>query len=167
MDRLPKVTVSIDPGLRIFGAAIFSDDVLVSCDLLMGEQNTRIRGAGAWRENASALVDFIGARSVHDFAYESMQVYAGKYNSDPDDLLELMGVCGACAQAAGAPLNYGYKPREWMKGRGMAANHERIVRRLSGGELRALDRMYDRVPPSKREHVLEAVGVGLFHLRRL
>lgn len=167
-----ELMVSIDPGLRHFGFALWRGVRLVDARLLYGEACTRIRGADAWnacrRALVARLIEFgVLPEHVDEFAYEAMQVYGRGTNANPADLFELEGVSGACSAAFVNAKCTGYPSRQWMKGRSEFANHNRIRDRLREDERQALINGLGLIPNGKHEHVIEAVGIGLYHLRRL
>lgn len=158
--------LAIDPGLRHCGVASFRQGRLVGAALVQGAPEGR--GWPAWITMTEAIelavADRIAPGAV--LVLERPQVYAvGMSKGDPDDLLELTGIVGAVAarlEAQGAHVTL-YKPREWKGQVPKAVHNERVRSHLDPEELRILDGCGAR---SLIHNVTDAVGIGLFHLRR-
>jgi hypothetical protein len=164
--------ICLDPGLRSCGVAIFKDSVLWKT-LLPRSPDMHTRGPGAWKLMAEqfdeAIKEAIQGETFDEsdffhFVSEVPQVYlARKIAVDPDDLIQLAGVVGAClASVPGDAV--GYYPREWKKQMPKDIHHRRIRKRLAAGELAILEATH--CPPSLIHNVIDAVGIGLFHLAR-
>ena len=160
---MPNVTVSIDPGLRHLGLATFCDETLTYAGLIKNPETTA-RGPKAWVAMAEVVAREVDDRVLmtHDFASEVPQVYA-RGPGDPADLLELAGVVGAVAAVIGAGRATGYLPRVWKGQVPKAVMCRRIEDRLSDDEKDAVE----KCPASLRHNVLDAIGIGLYHLGRL
>ncbi len=165
---------SFDPGIRTAGVAMFRDSVLVHAGLARSEEH-HARGPAAWKKMGEAVeslvlgwtqgTTFCESDST-EFVCELMQVYGGPAGgkADPADLLELMGVNGVvAAQFDGAAC--GYTPRQWKKSVPKNIHSQRILARLTPGELTSLDD--PSIIPSLKHNAVDAVGIGLFHLLRL
>jgi len=129
-------------------------------------------------------------------ATEIMQVDGRTGRSQANALLQLQGVAGAVCGFVTTAESFGYKPSTWNKNRAKSGNHTRILRRLdkherfdlvyhsekiTDGDKKSLmeslkpkiagyDQLYERAADEKTgqaEHVLDAVGIGLYHLGRL
>lgn len=113
------------------------------------------RGPEIWR----ALAEAIPAEACADLlVMETMVVYEGS-TVDPADLLELQGICGACATVLpwGALLRV--EARTWSEGVPKDVRHARLERALADRGWR--DRLLP-VPARRLNDVLDAVGIGLW-----
>lgn len=165
--------VSIDPGLRGCGVAVFRDTELVWASYIRSP-NAKDRGPKAWLDMAiqveaelrSLFEDLFIEGGTLDAALvvEVPQVYRGaQQKGDPDDLLQLVGVEGWVAGLLRAVRVVGYRPREW-KGQVPKDVHVRRIEAILLPEEKA--RM-QKCPASLRHNMLDGVGIGLFHVRRL
>lgn len=107
-----SVLVSIDPGLRVSGVAVFADKKLVRAAAVHNPNRTE-RGLQAWIDMAVEIKDWVGSvEAVGVLVIESQQIYRG-LKVNPDDILQLTGVSAACAMGIPAERYVSYLPREW------------------------------------------------------
>lgn len=163
--------ISLDPGLRLCGVAVFRDGVLTWAGLA---RNTNLtdRGAQAWLSMADAVMHALPMgtllRPPDLLVHELMQVYETKrQKGDPADLIELAGVSGAVVGTLDPRRAISYLPREWKGQIGKEVHHPRARSKLSEQEAATLDRCLESVPVSLRHNVMDAVALGLFQLKRL
>lgn len=162
--------LSVDPGLRCVGVALFKDGVLVRAAALRGPVTGR--GPAVWASLAVLVDTWVAARvPVADLAgpctlvVEMMKVQV-KGRADPSDLLELSGVTGAIVGRLSADcwLAEGFEPAAW-KGQ--------VPRDIYGarveGHLRA-EGLWSRVEvPSRATELndaMHAAGLGRWYLAR-
>lgn len=152
--------VSVDPGLRVCGVAVFTDGVLTRA-LLVKNPEQRLRGPVAWLAMAEAVS--VEVKGCDELVVEVPQVYgAGKQKGDPNDLIQVAGVGAWVGSALNPKQATGYLPREWKGQVPKEVHNARIEKKLTTQELS----VFDPCPPSLRHNVLDAVGLGLYHLRR-
>lgn len=174
---MSEVVLSIDPGLRVVGCAVFVDNRLVACDVVECDYGygveQRIEMARAIRTwYVAAHLDELGEPT--DVVIEEMQVRRGndaqrnKRRGDVDaDLIKLSHVTGAAwrefdeSNAIAAPAG------TWTKGRNKQVNHRRILKRLDPPEERALEAGLADAMKDNHKEILDAVGIGLWHIGRL
>jgi len=148
--------LSIDPGLRKCGCALWSPDgtLLRAWTARAGKAKSK-RGPEAW----VAMVDAIKlSPDISVLVVEQMQVYQDR-KTDADDLLELTGVLGALSwRFKGAKL-IGYKPSEWKKQAPKKIVHARLKSRLSLVELKLVE-------PRATHDAWDAVGIGAYYFRK-
>jgi hypothetical protein len=155
------VLLSLDPGAKVCGLALFEDGELASA-WLAGTK-------GHWVQMAlnayQSVVDRVVPEVIQTVAIERPQVYRQRLQKgDPNDLVTLALMAGALVghfipQASIAE----YKPREWKGQVPKPVMQRRIESRLSQEEL-------GRVSwPAKsyRHNVWDAIGIGLHHVGRL
>jgi hypothetical protein len=172
--------VSIDPGLRIMGVAYWEDSRLEAAALLSGAEDTNIRDLEASREMASSfdqwLLGVTDADTMQDLyaydgeiAYEKMKHYSGnaKKSVRVDDLFQLVGVSHACLSPYRQADIEPHLPGTWTSGRPKSARHAHSRNRLDEEESDTLVHTERKLKDSDVEHVLDAVGIGLYHLKRL
>ena len=110
------------------------------------------------------LRDYVRERSYQRLAgssvvvVEKMQIYPNERVKDPNDLLEVSKVVGMCHFLGETVVEY--FPREWKGQLPKKTHHDRIKKVLTQIEMSVLGKYI------KNEHVLDAVGLGLFYLRR-
>lgn len=168
---MQNALLAVDPGIRGSGAALFVGGRLAWADYVKNpaRKGNRADAAGSM---ALAVVEWARARvaTLDDLAAEWMQIYAGQIRAgaskgDPNDLLALTGVVSGVAAVVGVTAT-AYLPREWKGQLDKAAMHARIRGRLSEAELCNADCACRRAK-SLAHNVMDAIGIGLFHLGRL
>ena len=148
--------LSIDPGLRKCGCALWSPDgTLLRAWTARARRAKTKRGPEAW----VAMVDAIKiAPDISVLVVEQMQVYQDR-KTDADDLLELTGVLGALVwRFKGAKL-IGYKPSEWKKQAPKKVVHARLKTRLSVAEMLLVE-------PKATHDAWDAIGIGAYYFRK-
>lgn len=157
--------LAIDPGLRGCGVAAFGSE-LVFCAYPRNPE-ARARGPGAWWSMAQAVYQAVVDANVplpRTLVVEVPQVYAGsKQKGDPNDLIQLAGVLGALTGLFRC-ATVGYAPREWKGQVPKDVHNRRILGKLSASERTILESC--GVSQSLQHNVIDAVGLGKFHLSR-
>lgn len=150
--------LSVDPGLRGCGVALWGDGALVGAGYVRGP--TAGRGPAAWVEMARCVAEWVG-RDGARLVVEYPQVYVrARSKGDPNDLIQLAGVVGAISARFPAwPV--GYLPAQWKGQLSKEICWARAERDLEVHEL-------NRVKwPAKslRHNVEDALALGLYHLK--
>ena len=138
--------LAIDPGVST-GWALFNGTVLTAC------------GLGHPRHRALDVTQVI---------IEHPRIYPGGRTRDPNAIVKLAVNAGEWGgrYAHVGPVRY-VEPRVWMRGNPpKGINHNRIRAELRADERDVLAAVLRALPESKHEHVLDAAGIGLFHLGR-
>lgn len=182
--------ISVDPGLKQSGLAIFRDGVLARAETI--DTRAASNGGLAWAVMGLSTAEAVGTvidpdtpAEVH-VIYEMMQPRRGEILKNAKSLFQVMGSLGAMMGALSewTPEQITeVLPSTWNKSRTKGPNHLRIWERLSEVERQVwlygtactevkfnamLERELDgRGSLGKREHALEAVGIGLHALWRL
>jgi hypothetical protein len=152
------VLISLDPGVKVAGVAIFEDNELTRAFLA--------RGSG-WHETAEAawqaLTDSYPASVLlnADAAVEIPQIYESR-ETDPNDLITVALMAGAFASPVCGEITT-YLPFSWKGQVPKPIMTKRTKNKLSFEE-------HARVElPSARglqHNVWDAIGIGLHHLRK-
>lgn len=157
-----KLTLAIDPGVRGCGAAWFEDGTLTSAMYLRttDEEST---GAKAWWRMVSAFRDYTS--SVDTLVLEVPQVYRMS-KGDPNDLVAVAGTAGAIIGAYYelAQDVVSYLPRQWKGNVPKAVHNQRVLADLTATETKSIQ--YPK-QASLKHNVIDAIGLGVFHLRSL
>lgn len=149
--------ISIDPGVKALGWAAWSDGVLQAA----GCSRTAERDLGA------ALAAHRAAVGLHvygatDAAVESMQYRPT--DSTPQDLIDVqtigLGVAGMCRHV------HLYRPSAWKGTIPKAVHHRRNMGALSMYEQAVTAQALADCPRGNHKEVLDAIGIGLYHLKR-
>lgn len=157
--------VAVDPGLRECGVAVFENGKLVFAKLVTAPH--RREGATQWSDMALEVKSEVDL-PVDRMAVEQMEVRKTK-TSAWKDIMQLAHVAGGIFAlfALKSTEVISVKPSRWTQGRPKQANHVRIRSRLNRGETRALTEGLEETPSANHKELLDAVGIGLYVLRRL
>ena len=163
------MVVSIDPGLRACGVAIFWDGVLVRAAYVKNPEK-KARGPEAWKAMAQAVYEWMSdtnkpgwTKRPHVLVLEVPQVYrAGQQKGDPDDLIQLAGVDGCVVGLIGPDVVRAYLPREWKGQVPKEIHNARVMRELTEEEKAAIE----PCAPSLLHNVIDGIGIGLYFLKR-
>ncbi len=154
------ILVSIDPGVKACGVAVFKDGILISAKYV--ERKDRCPKA-----LAAAVWDYVTEELPRDcidlVIVERPRTYGGRASrGDTNDLLDLSIVVGALLVAIGGEYRLVY-PADWKKQVPKEIMIARIKSKLSESELDNI--IFCR--GSKMHNVWDAIGIGLFQLKRL
>lgn len=158
---------AVDPGLRSCGLALFDGGELVGAELVVHRNGN---GPSQWRGMGEAVSDAIRElggrrRPTDELVIEYMQTRRGRSDAH-DDLIQLSQVSGVI-YALGPRQIYHAPANTWTKGHTKEKNHPRIKRRLSNLEQATLEECLSCFPAGSWKEIIDAVGIGLWHLRRL
>lgn len=160
---MSDVLVSVDPGLRQAGLAVFRDGQLASVCYVGVDDG---EGPQQWRAMGTALADACPADTTR-IAVEEMRPRRNMAEAVPR-IMQLVGVTGCFLgnwdMSVPAEL---VDPHVWTAGLAKTANAARIRARLSADEQAALAAGLAKCPKPNHKELVDAVGIGLFTLRRL
>jgi hypothetical protein len=154
--------ISLDPGVRMAGVAVFEDDELSSAWLATGS-SCETTAFSAFCEIEQRYPREVW-ESAH-LAIEIPRVYTqNKLIGDPNDLVAVAFMAGLFAGFMGhSVLVCTYYPHQWKGQVPKSIMTMRIEDSLSDDEHKRVE-----LPKAKsyRHNVWDAVGIGLYHLRR-
>lgn len=155
--------VSIDPGLRHCGVAVFSDSGELQKTYLIRNKEKTERGPKVWKSMAQEVrLGVPGTFST--LVIEVPQVYSARFaKGNPADLIELAGVDGALSICLPADEVFGYLPRVWKGQVPKDIHNQRIEKTLTSAERTCVIEL----SATLRHNVWDAVGIGLYHLKRM
>ena len=164
--------LSIDPGLHAVGAAVFdttSSNDLVWAGLIKNHVDAHPSNPSYHSMIWRGMVDAVDAE-MHVLGYapdrmavELPQVYvASRSKGDPNDLIMLTGVVGGLVHWF-TGLTFLYSPRSWKGTVDKKVMTERILKHLSEEERSKIQ----KAPKSLWHNVVDGIGLGLFHTKRL
>lgn len=127
-------------------------------------------GPSQWRGMGVAVADAIRElggrkRPTDEVVIEYMQTRRGRADVH-NDLIQLSQVSGVI-YAFGPPNLYHAPANTWTQGRAKEKNHLRIEARLSNVERAIYEDRLTGFPKGSWKEIKDAVGIGLWHLRRL
>lgn len=147
--------LSVDPGNNTGWAFFNSAGVLQCCGLV--------------KCLVPASLDALAEKvSSADTVYvEIPQVYSGpRAKGDPNDLIQVAVCAGwVISQYRRADLKT-VKPAEWKGQEPKEITHKRVLASLSPYELTVFDQDLKKHPKGVQHNVVDAVGIGLWALRR-
>jgi Holliday junction resolvasome RuvABC endonuclease subunit len=164
------VILAIDPGLHSCGVAIFDTNTsLVWAGLVKNSVDAHPENPTFHQMLWNGMVDAVDAKlralryKPDRMAIELPQVYiASRSKGDPADLIMLTGVVGSLVHWFSG-MSFLYKPYSWKGNVPKAIMSERILKRLNDDEQRRIE----KAPKSLWHNTIDAVGIGLHHLKRL
>lgn len=156
--------LALDPGLQHFGCALFNDDLQLHAAALVRAKKSPHTVAGAF-EMKSLVQSWLFQQGVHEMLQvvcEVPRIYPAKNRrGDLNDLITLAGFAYAVSGLSSfMPLQY--FPRDWKGTIDPDVCNARVLARLSKVEQERIE----PCPASLRHNVLDAIGIGLFHLDR-
>lgn len=162
--------LSVDPGIRGVGAAIFRDGHLYRCDYVRSPARA---GAGP-RECALVAWEVrtwvgTGTEIVTEIVFEWPRIYArggGRSKGDPNDLRALCGVDGAVAAIFDRAESKFVEPAEWKGQKSHEAVETKVETALDAVEVAIWQAARDRAGKTLEHNVTDAVGIGLKALGR-
>jgi len=146
--------VCIDPGTQCAGFATFSesDKGMLSCGVFRGKD---------WMDTAGRVPDF---GQVAKLVIEDPRVYPIT-NVDPNNLMTLAKAVGAIVANVKALHTKLVTPSRWKKSVPKKIHQKRILRAMSQSETQLLENCL--CPKSLQHNVVDAIGIGLWELRRM
>lgn len=145
--------------------AVWHDSILKEV-YYVRSPNKKDRGAVAWADMGHAVYHAVGSTRWDVIAHEQMQVYrASLQKGDPNDLLELSGVCGWICGLLDPEDVVSYLPRTWKGQVPKDVHAKRILGRLTPEEAEVLKAA--KIPKSLEHNAIDSIGIGLYYLRRL
>lgn len=155
-----RYLLAIDPGVRALGGAFFRDGTLLEARCSIAREGSL--GACVIRH----LSTFHGITAHRpDVALELMRIRAKDSRSRPDDLIDVQAAGSALAGACRSRVTF-YPPSEWKAGVPKTIHHKRLLGALVAEERLALDCALSTTPKSHHKEILDALGIGLYHLSR-
>jgi hypothetical protein len=155
------ILISVDPGVRHAGIAIFAAGVLTTAFLV--KEPSAINWASVCEVAYSAVYD-AGVTNTKDIegVVEIPQAYRGS-PVPPGTLIDLAAAAGAIRGAIGGVWTMVY-PRVWKKQVPKAIMNTRILERLSPDERSRISLPKNK---ARQTDVIDAIGIGLYKLNRL
>ena len=146
--------VCIDPGTTCIGIAVFSEsqNALVSCDLVRGED---------WIDTFNRLPDF---ENLETLVIEDPRIYPVS-KARANDLMKLAKSVGAIVAKVDAKFTKLVTPATWKGSVPKRIHQKRILRALTAEEKTILNKC--PCPKSLLHNTIDAVGIGLWYLRRM
>lgn len=151
-----SVLISIDPGAHL-GLAVFQEDVLFAA----GFYNVKnLRDLTKW------LVESAGEIRPVQAVIEKPQIYEPrKWKGDPNDILNLAVIVGVCTAALAPYCETRFvTPHMWKGSRPKKLDNEYTISLLSPVEKSVLAE--NQCPKSYLDNVIDAIGLGLWTLKR-
>ena len=161
--RIPRATLlSIDPGFRYFGFAVFTDSTLVHAGLSETKQDQD--PWEAWRGQPPSFLNIAYLLDDYEWVERKAIIEIPKIHRDTPNteaITKLSAACGAYTailQAAGFDVEW-VEPRTWKGTTPKAVMFKRIIAKLS-------DEEYTSISKPKDHNVVDAIGIGLWKTKR-
>ena len=167
--------LSVDPGLRGCGCALWRDGYLARAAYVPGCDDREAPFADVVEEMAKAVIDwqaqvrafFVTHEGPIRLVVERQRVYGGRAaRGDASDLIDVAVVVGAIVGRLDVPSRI-VLPQEWGCAE-KTVNMERAKRDLSPAELARVELPGSRGRVNKKlaENVFDAICIGLWALRQ-
>lgn len=162
--------VTMDPGKKKAGMALFKDGVLRACEDFWGSYSD-----GPYPDEVATALE--GVKLIDEwwspagekrFVYEEMQTRKGRADAHAD-LISLSIMTGG---VAGYAASVGFEvssvfPNQWTGSFPKRVHQKRTRDALEGEELEVLEKALQAATASSKSEILDAVGIGLFVLGRV
>ena len=163
MPKIPEVLVAVDPGLREAGLAVFVGGKLARVERVAVDNGEDVQ---QWRAMGEALAEAC-PDDVQHIAVEEMRPRRNMPEAVPR-IMHLVGVTGAFVGAFALNVTTELvDPHVWTAGLNKTLNKARIAQRLSPEETKVMDAALAKCVARNRKELWDAVGIGLFALKRL
>jgi hypothetical protein len=165
-----SLLLSLDPGKRACGCALWWDGMLVSAELVKGAKTgdraeawgPMVRAVWGWTIRESGKTK---AQHSPELVIEWQTTYGGRASrGDTRDLLDLSAITGALCYAFGSARPTVYLPAEWKHAMPTEVLWPRCEKRLSAEEQATITWPTAK---SARHNIMDAIGIGLKHLGRM
>lgn len=157
------VVIAIDPSVSSTGAAIFRDGALAAAFHVGLNPGNPLGMARLVERRVDDFFRYVHLeRDSAQVVTEQGQIYEHGKKAPDEDVLTLHAAAYAIVGRLDLPYT-AYTASQWKKQLKKDMVIERVQKRLSLDELRAVD-----LPPAAaaRTDVWEAIGIGLVHIRR-
>lgn len=161
-------TFAWDPGLRESGFAVFTDDELVACGAIYADSDENAVGEKQWLDMMRATAEKVILVDADVFCFEGMSTRKGM-ESAHGNIIELTTISGMITGYVTRHMGCDFRcipANRWTHGRKKHINHPIIRKLLSKNELAVLDSELESVRKDNHKEVLDAVGIGLYSLKR-
>lgn len=153
-----RYLLAIDPGVRAQGACLFGNERLIDARCTIGKGYGSLPNLVNFHVNATA--GFWTLRP--DVCVELMR---DRKAVPANDLIDVQA-CGMAVAGACRSKIHLYPATGWKASVPKTVHHKRIRTVLDLDELEVLDRALAVTPEDNRKEILDALGIGLFHLKR-
>lgn len=157
-----KTLLAIDPGVHAVGAALWGDGALCRAAYVQNPNTHSGIGAGGVGDLVDALLAWSGG-PADSVVVELPRHYPEDRGVKPNDLIDLAAVVGGIMATCGRQHTH-YYPAQWKGQLPKRVSHARAMAELSQLERNVITPTAD---PALFHNVLDAVALGLFHLKKL
>jgi len=158
------IRVTIDPGKHALGWALWIGGVLIACGLSRSNAPGLAAMAADHALSITRGCQGVGIMRVDLVTVEHME--AGNERVPPQDLIEVEAVgCLTAAAVTNGQVAL-LPPSTWKGSLPKQVIHDRNRDVLSAGERLLVDRACAKAPRTNWKEILDAVGIGLFDLKR-
>lgn len=159
------IVVSIDPGTKALGWALWINGVLCACGLSRSKAEAQTERAADHALNITIELQHVMPHvHVDQVVVEHME--AGNERVPPQDLINVEAVgCLTSAALSDGTIRQ-VAPSTWKGSLPKPVIHARNRAVLSRGERLIVDRACAKAPQSNWKEILDAVAIGLFALQR-
>lgn len=150
--------LAVDPGTTALGWAWFTDGRLYQCSLLRAK-NT---------QEMTQVIKHTFLPSTQELVIERPQLYVfGRAKADPNKVAQVTFIAGVTAGRTSHGKLFLPYPGEWKGQVPKSIHNERVLEVLEARERAIYDKESKAWPASLRHNILDAIGLGLWHLRRI
>jgi len=152
--------LTIDPGFRYFAYAMFSESEIAYADI----SKTKSEDWEAWTGQPPSFLEIQEIVSQFEWGAKMAIIEFPQIHRDtpnPNDIVKLASACGAYTsllQRLGFSVVW-VRPAEWKGTVPKDVMTKRILAKIKECE-------YSRIKNAKDHNVIDAIGIGLWHLNR-
>jgi hypothetical protein len=165
--------LAIDPGKKALGWSAWAAGELLSAGIARLPRGFRLQGEASLGAQAVELASQVPT-GAEEAVVERMVQYPTRGRRDSvqrqdalaNDLLDLQAIGGIVAARCVTGGIYFATPHEWKGELPKEVVILRVRNLLSEGEAKTLEGALEDIPASLRHNALEAVGLGLWRLKR-
>ena len=155
--------LAIDPGLKACGWALYENNFLHKCGIILGEKNNPIK---AILKIYDTILDI---EICPNYLVVEKPHIAISREVDPNDILDITLMAGACLTLDSFDPEKVWvpTPQEWKGSTPKLICHHRMFKKLTETEKFIIQECLKNVPRSLHHNAYDAAALGLKYLERL
>lgn len=154
--------VSIDPGIRHSGVAVWEGSTLIWAGVAIGEPRASVPKPIRWQMMATHIKLTLPPGRPTELVFEFPEIYR-RSKARPNDLMLLAGLCGYIVSTVDAEKTTLHLPKSWKGQLPKEVCVERVKSKLTAEEL---SRVVLPRGVSYAHNAFDGIGIGLYSVKR-